>query len=101
MSIRRIGVLLKKEFGKSASNFFFVWAIVIPLVLTLLVTLVFGDLFSQTPRLGLYAEAPSELVTILAAQSRHPDHHLRFGRCPACQRPEGHGRAWNRSSGWL
>ena len=54
MSLRRIWVLFKKELGKSATNFFFVIAVVVPLVLTLLVTLVFGDLFSSTPRLSAW-----------------------------------------------
>ncbi len=68
MSIRRIWILFKSELGRSASNFFLVYAIVMPLVLTLLVTLVFGDLFSQTPRLGLYAEDNTQMAPILSAE---------------------------------
>ncbi len=69
MSLRRIWVLFKRELGKSATNFFFVIAVVVPLVLTLLVTLVFGDLFSSTPRLGLYEEGSSRTFALfLTAQ---------------------------------
>lgn len=68
MSIRRIWVLFRSELGRSASNFFVAYAIVLPLVLTLLVTLVFGDLFSQTPRLGIYTEDNSQMVSLLTAE---------------------------------
>ena len=65
MSIRRIGVLLSKELRQGASNFFFIYAIAAPLVISLVITLVFGDLFSQTPRLGLVDQGDSELISIL------------------------------------
>ena len=65
MSIRRIGVLLSKELRQGASNFFFLYAIAAPLVISLVITLVFGDLFSETPRLGLVDHGDSELITLL------------------------------------
>ena len=55
MSIKRIWILFKSELGRSTSNFFLIYAIVMPLILSLLVTLVFCYLFSQMPRLGVYA----------------------------------------------
>jgi ABC-2 type transport system permease protein len=70
MSARRIWILFQREIGQSATNFFFVVAIVVPLVLTLLVTLVFGDLFSSTPRLGLYAADDTQMVAILSGETQ-------------------------------
>jgi ABC-2 type transport system permease protein len=68
MNLRRIGILFVKEVRQGATNFFLVYAIVMPIVLSLLVTLVFGDLFSETPRLGLYDAGSSEMVTIMTGQ---------------------------------
>jgi len=69
MSIRRIGVLLSKELRQSASNFFFIYAIAAPLIISLVITLVFGDLFSETPRLGLVDQGDSELIAILEEEA--------------------------------
>ena len=69
MSVRRIGVLLSKELRQGASNFFFIYAIAAPLVISLVITLVFGDLFSQTPRLGLVDQGNSELIRILEEEA--------------------------------
>lgn len=69
MSIRRIGVLLSKELRQGASNFFFIYAIAAPLIISLVITLVFGDLFSQTPRLGLVDEGDSELTALLEEEA--------------------------------
>jgi ABC-2 type transport system permease protein len=65
MSLRRIGVLLSKEIRQAATNFLAVYAVVMPLLLSLLVTLVFGDLFAETPRLGLFEQGESRLVSVL------------------------------------
>jgi ABC-2 type transport system permease protein len=64
MSLRRIGVLLGKEFIQGPKNFIFIWALVAPLVISLVVSLVFGTLFSEKPRLGLVAEGGSQLVAM-------------------------------------
>lgn len=69
MSIRRVGVLLSKELRQSASNFFFIYAIATPLIISLVITLVFGDLFSETPRLGLIDEGDSQLIALLAEET--------------------------------
>ena len=71
MSLRRIWVLLLKELRQGASNFFFIYSLAVPVVLTLLVALVFGDLFAATPRLGLYDAAGESRLTraLLAHES--------------------------------
>jgi ABC-2 type transport system permease protein len=68
MNLRVIGVLLRKELRQGASNFFFTYAIIMPIALSLLVGLVFGDLFSQTPRLGVVDAGASAMTTWLQAQ---------------------------------
>jgi ABC-2 type transport system permease protein len=53
MNFKRVGVLLVKEFVQGASGFLFIFAIVVPVVLSLVVTLLFGTLFSGKPKLGI------------------------------------------------
>ncbi|MDX1665410.1 MAG: ABC transporter permease [Candidatus Promineifilaceae bacterium] len=68
----RIWTLLRKELRQGATSFFFVYSLVVPVVLTLLVALVFGDLFAATPRLGIHdAAAADSAVTrsLLAHES--------------------------------
>ncbi len=68
MSIQRILVLFRKEIKISASNFLVVFAVIIPIVLSLLVTLVFGDLFADEPRIGLIDPGFSDLAVYLEEQ---------------------------------
>jgi ABC-2 type transport system permease protein len=68
MNIHRIGVLLDKELRHGTRNFIFVFATVIPVVVSLIVSLVFGNLFSQTPRLGILDAGRSQLVLTFQTQ---------------------------------
>ena len=63
MSLRRVGILLVKEFFKGPKSFI-IWAIAAPLVISLVVSLVFGTLFSEKPKLGIFDEGSSQLVTM-------------------------------------
>lgn len=63
MSLRRVGILLVKEFFKGPKNFI-IWAIAAPLVISLVVSLVFGTLFSEKPKLGIVDEGSSQLVAM-------------------------------------
>ena len=65
MSIRRIAVLLSKEFKYSTKSYFFIFAVVAPFILTLLVNLVFSSLFFGKPKLGVYTANTSQLVESL------------------------------------
>ena len=65
MSPKRIMVLLGKEARLGATNFFFAYALIFPILLSLLVALVFGDLFSGKPRMGIHAEGETQLIQIL------------------------------------
>jgi len=63
MSFRRVGILLVKEFFKGPRNFI-IWAIATPLLVSLVVSLVFGTLFSEKPKLGIVDEGSSQLVAM-------------------------------------
>lgn len=64
MSLRRVGILLGKEFWQGPRGFIFIWAVVLPIVLSLVLTLIFGTLFSEKPKLGIVDEGSSKLVTM-------------------------------------
>ena len=52
-----------KDARLGATNFMAVYVLVMPVVLSLLIALVFGDLLAQTPRLGIYDPGASEQFT--------------------------------------
>lgn len=62
MSLRRVGILLGKELFKAPKSFIVVWALVAPVAISLVVSLVLGTLFAEQPRLGIVDEGSSELV---------------------------------------
>jgi len=68
VSLGRIGTLFGKEIRQGASNFMLVFGVIMPLVLSLLVTLVFGDLLAERPRLGLVSHDGSRVVDTLKSQ---------------------------------
>ncbi len=63
MSLRRIGVLLSKEFIWGPKNFIFLLAFVMPVVLSLVLQLLVGNFFSGKPVLGVADEGQSAFVT--------------------------------------
>ncbi|HEY32426.1 MAG TPA: ABC transporter permease [Dehalococcoidia bacterium] len=65
MSLRRVGILLGKEFRYGSKSFIFIIAIIMPLVLSLVLTLVFGNLFSEKPRLGVSDEGDSRITNLI------------------------------------
>lgn len=69
MSIRRVGVLLGKELRQGWRNVMFVFAVVMPIVVTILVSLLFGTVFSGKARLGLVDLGGSELTSRAAGQA--------------------------------
>jgi len=72
MSVRRVGILLGKEFSRGPRDFIFIFAIVAPLFISLVMTLVFGELFAEEPGLGILDRASSR-VSDLAMQSPSVD----------------------------
>ena len=65
MSPKRVSILLGKEFFLGPKNFIFIWGIVAPIIMSLVISLVFGTLFSEKPRLGILNEDSSQLVTMV------------------------------------
>lgn len=65
MSVKRILVLLRSEFGAGGRNFIVIFAILTPLLISLVLSLVFGNLFSGKPRLGLAVEGDSEVPALI------------------------------------
>ncbi len=69
MNLRRVGILLGKEFFQGPKNFFFVLAFAVPIVISLVVTLVFGTLFADEATLGIVDEGDSQLVAMIEAHT--------------------------------
>jgi len=68
MNLRRLWVLLRKEISLNSRSFIFVFALVTPIVLSFVVSAVFGNLFAGKPRLGIVDQgAPQTVATISAA----------------------------------
>ncbi|MCA9955143.1 MAG: ABC transporter permease [Ardenticatenaceae bacterium] len=63
MSLRRVAVLLVKEFRSGIKNFIFIFALVIPIGFSLVLNLLFGTFFSGKPKLGVADMGNSDLVT--------------------------------------
>ncbi|MFZ1400431.1 MAG: ABC transporter permease [Candidatus Promineifilaceae bacterium] len=63
MSLRRVAILLGKEFSRGPRNFIFIFALVVPIVLSLVLSLLFGTFFSGKPKLGVADLGDSALVT--------------------------------------
>lgn len=68
MSIRRVGVLLQKEVRLGWRNIMFIFAVVMPVAITLLLSLLFGTVFSGKARLGIVDQGRSRLPEIARAQ---------------------------------
>lgn len=66
MNMKRTGIMLKKEILQGNKGFLFIMAIVAPVVMSLVVSLVFGTLFNTTPRLGILDEGDSRMVDLAA-----------------------------------
>lgn len=65
MSIKRTGILLGKEFTQGYKNFYFGFAIIGPIIISLVFSLVFGTFFSEQPKLGVYDEGNSQVVALM------------------------------------
>lgn len=64
MNLSRLFVLLKKELVQGPKSFIFIMAVVMPVGLSLMLSLVFGSFFSERARLGLVDQGSSELTRL-------------------------------------
>jgi len=62
MSLRRIGVLLGKELFQGPRSFVFVFVIVAPVAISFVLSLMFGTLLAEQPKLGIVDEGSSQLT---------------------------------------
>ena len=65
MSIRRVAVLLGKELFQGPKNFLFIYGVIAPIVISLVVSLVFGTIFTSTPSLGIVDRGDSQMVAMI------------------------------------
>lgn len=70
MDLQRIWILMGKEIRLGLASFMSIYVLVAPVMLSLLVALIFGDLFAQTPRLGLFDAGGNE--ALVRALADHP-----------------------------
>lgn len=68
MNVNRIFTLVKKEFIFGSKNFIFVMAIVMPVLISLVISLLLGTLFSGKPRLGILDRGTSQLTVNMEEQ---------------------------------
>ena len=64
MKLRNAALVAGKEFAVGPRGMMFVFVLVVPLLITLIVRLVFGGLASPTPRLGVVDEGASSFVSL-------------------------------------
>lgn len=67
MSLRRIAILLGKELAHTTRSFIFTFAVLVPLVVSLVLSLLLGTLFAGKPRLGIVDEGGSQLTAAMEA----------------------------------
>ncbi len=64
MNLRRVGIILGKDLIHGPKNFIFILVIVAPVLISLLLSLIFGTLFSGTPELGIVDQGSSKFVAM-------------------------------------
>lgn len=62
MSLSRFGKILRKDLALGPRSPIFLWMIVLPIALTLILQVAFGSLFNPEPRLGIVDEGDSEIT---------------------------------------
>jgi ABC-2 type transport system permease protein len=69
MNLKRTGILLRKEILQGNKGFLFIMAIIGPIMISLVISLVFGTLINDTPRLGILDEGDSRVMDLAAGYS--------------------------------
>jgi hypothetical protein len=86
MKARRVAVLVGKELVYGSKNLMFIFAVVIPLLFSLIISLLVGTLFAGKPRLGVADLGSSRSWTMWR--------HAYMTRRPRC------GQMWNTAQ-WM
>lgn len=66
MSPKRAGILFWKDLSHCSKSFIFIIAIVTPILTSIAVSLLFGNLFSQKPKIGIVDRGTSRILTLIA-----------------------------------
>lgn len=69
MNVKRVAILLRRELLQGPKSFIFLWAVLLPVVMSLVLSLVFGTLFSDKARLGIADAGDSGLVSLARGDS--------------------------------
>jgi hypothetical protein len=62
MGLKRILILVRKDLVHGSKSFLFVFAVATPILTSLVLSLLFGRLLVQSPRLGIVDEDGSQLA---------------------------------------
>lgn len=78
MKLQRIAILLRRELVQGPKQFIFIFAVLMPLVLSVALSLIFGTIFAGKPRLGLSDAGDSQVTQAALADPalsvrRYPD----------------------------
>ena len=65
MSLRRVGLLLAKEFLYGSRSYIFIFSIVGPIVISVVISLALGTWLADTPKMGIVDEGDSQFVAMI------------------------------------
>ncbi|MGB9749350.1 MAG: ABC transporter permease [Caldisericia bacterium] len=65
MNLKRIFILLIKEFKLGSKRFIIIWSLITPFLISIVISLIFGSFFIRTPRLGIYVEGEGEFKSLI------------------------------------
>ena len=66
MSLRRVGILLAKEFLYGSRSYMLIFSVVAPVVVSVVISLAFGTWLSEAPKLGILDAGNSRMVVLLS-----------------------------------
>lgn len=70
MNLKLTSILAKNEISQGAKGFFIIWAVIAPIAISLLVSSIFGTLFSDEAKLGVLDEGNSQVfASVLDSES--------------------------------
>ena len=65
MSLRRVGVLLAKEFLYGSRSYMFIFSIVGPIVISVVISLALGTWLADIPKMGIVDEGDSRMIAMI------------------------------------
>ena len=65
MRLKNMFTLLKKEFKSTPKSFMFIWSFILPVAISIIISLLMGSLFVSIPKLGIYAETETKILELI------------------------------------